>query len=831
MADTSFSLMYAAQTGGAGSGLLAGGSATDSLIKPLSELKEALLTASLDIRSLVREQVKLGAVVLGLNTALASFKVPMVTAAPAAGGESKSKLKAEIEQRSPPAYLQSAMALETAMAQIKQVQGLGGDLDTLSKANLELATDKRVAGSGATVVDLVQVEAAAGRSGIGAGLKGADKEQVLLDFAQDAAVNASAFGISLKSAGEMLSAWQLSMKLDRTQGQLLADATQHLGNSGLNATAADIGSVVQQSGESAVAVGILPEQLAALSAALLNADVDKAGAGAAVKSISAALGKGTQGSAAEQSAWKALGLDPGKLTENVPDNLVKALAALKQQPAEQQTELVKTLFGGDDGVRKLLAKPEDLQKAFSLVAPAKLEGTSTLVPSQATQGSLASPFKGEGGVRQWMGKPGEAQTPLSLLKPDDPLTPAYSGAIERSAEPAGKDPQRSWNAFDASFNRLITALAPDATGTLDSLTNMTNGVADMAEAHPKTSTALALAGAGLSAIVVAVMAKAFGNFTDKLLKGVASKLPLGLGGLIADIEDPKAKKTSAGNGAGHDCCCKPLGGGTGDKPKPRRSSTKPRRSSTKPRVRREQTGRGGKSPRTVPPRPLRISAPPASPARPVLPRLSGTSWPASMTAFAGSSAVSPAPAASLSGSYAKTGRLLAKRAPPLRLLSAGYEMVTGAMKGDTRAVVSSGASLAGSSAGAAVGAALGTLILPGVGTAIGGWLGSMAGGAIGESLGDKLGTQVDRLGSPAQVSKDLIATSAISTIPGALATPAANQPVTFNSTININGQDQASAQALANLVVQTTMGQLGQIMPTNPLATRRDAALTDGVAT
>ncbi|XHF32231.1 phage tail tape measure protein [Pseudomonas chlororaphis] len=824
MADTSFSLMYAAQTAGAGSGLSAGGSATDSLIKPLSELKEALLTASLDIRSLVREQIKLGAVVLGLNTALASFKVPVVTAAPAAGGESKSKLKAEIEQRSPPAYLQSDMALATAMAQLKQVQGLSGDLDRLSKANLKLATDKRVAGSGATVVDLVQVEVAAGRSGIGAGLKGADKEQVLLDFAQDAAVNASAFGISLKSAGEMLSAWQVSMKLDRTQGQLLADATQHLGNSGLNATAADIGSVVQQSGESAVAAGILPEQLAALSAALLNADVDKAGAGAAVKSISAALGKGTQGSAAEQSAWKALGLDPGKLTENVPDNLVKALAALKQQPAEQQAALIKTLFSGDDGVRKLLAKPEDLQKAFSLVAPAKLEGTSTLVSSQAAQSSLASPFKGEGGVRQWMGKPGEAQTPLSLLKPNDPLIPAYSGAIERSAEPAGKDPQRSWNAFDASLNRLITALAPDATGTLDSLTNMTNGVADMAEAHPKTSTALAVAGAGLSAIVVAVMAKAFGNFTDKLLKGVASKLPFGLGGLIADIEDPKAKKTSAGDSAGHDCCCcKPLGGGTGGK-------LKPRQSSIRARVGREKIGR-------VTPRAPRIrapSAPLAPPTRPVFPLMSGTPIPGTMTAFAGSSAVRSAPAARLSGSYARAGRLLARRAPPLRLLSAGYEMVTGVMKGDKRAVVSSGASLAGSSAGAAVGAALGTLILPGVGTMVGGWLGSMAGGAIGDSLGDKLGKQVDRLGSPAQVSKDLIATSATSTIPAALATTAttaASQPVTFNSTIHINGQDQGSAQALANLVVQTTMSQLGQIMPTNPLATRRDAALTDGVAT
>lgn len=826
MADTSFSLMYAAQDGGAGSGLSAGGSATDSLIKPLSELKEALLTASLDIRSLVREQIKLGAVVLGLNTALASFKVPVVTAAPAAGGESKSKLKAEIEQRSPPAYLQSDMALKTAMAQLRQVQGLSGDLDMLSKANLKLASDKRVAGSGATVVDLVQVEVAAGRSGIGAGLKGADKEQALLEFAQDAAVNASAFGISLKSAGEMLSAWQVSMKLDRAQGQLLADATQHLGNSGLNATAADIGSVVQQSGESAVAAGILPEQLAALSAALLNADVDKAGAGAAVKSISAALAKGTQGSAAEQSAWKALGLDPGKLTENVPDNLVKALAALKQQPAEQQTALIKTLFSGDDGVRKLLAKPEDLQKAFSLVAPAKLEGTSTLVSSQATHSSLASQLKGEGGVRQWMGKPGEAQTPLSLLKPNDPLTPAYSGAIERSAEPAGKDPQRSWNAFDASLNRLVTALAPDAAGTLDSLTNMTNGVADMAEAYPKTSTALAVAGAGLSAIVVAVMAKAFGNFTDKLLKGVASKLPFGLGGLIADLEDPKAKDKSAGNGAGHDCCCKPLGSGSGPA-----NTLEPRSPGIRRRARREPIGRGERSLRRVTPWPPRTSAPPAVPARPVLPSMSGSPWAGSMTAFSGSSAVSAAPAAPLSGAYARAGKLLAKRAPPLRLLSAGYEMVTGVMKGDKRAVVSSGASLAGSSAGAAVGAALGTLILPGLGTMVGGWLGSMAGGAIGDSLGDKLGKQVDRLGSPAQVSKDLIATSATSMIPAALATTAASQPVTLNSTININGQDQGSAQALANLVVQTTMSQLGQIMPTNPLATRRDAALTDGVAT
>lgn len=195
----------------------------------------------------------------------------------------------------------------------------------------------------------------------------------------------------------MLTGWRTSLKLDRNQGQHLADATYLLGNSGLKATAADIGSVVQQSGESAKAAGIAPEQTAALSAALLNADMDKSGAGATVKNISGALAKGTNGSTAEQSAWKSLGLEPGKLTENVPDNLVKALEALKQQPVERQSALIKTLFNGDEGVRKLLDKPDDLKKAFSLVGVGKLEGSSTPVPGESARRNLKSLASGDGG--------------------------------------------------------------------------------------------------------------------------------------------------------------------------------------------------------------------------------------------------------------------------------------------------------------------------------------------------------------------------------------------------------------------------------------------------
>lgn len=795
MAETRYSPMLASANSSVGfsnTGLAGERSAFDVIAHPLAELKLAVLTASQDIRLLIKEQIKLREVMVALQSL---SKASSPTSAPVTAP--KSKLTAEIEQRQPPAFLQPTMALQTAMARLKQVPGMDGDLKSMEIANLAMASEKAVAGSGATAVSLAEVEYAAGKSGVGANLTGDAKEKELLDFGRDAATNATAFGIELKAAGEMLTVWRTSLKLDRAQAQSLADASIHLGKNSLKATAADIGSVVQSSGETGVAAGIAPEQLAALAAALLNADVDTSGAATSVKSISAALAKGTKGSVAERAAWATLGLQPDKLTENVPQTVFKALEALKQKPASEQSALIKTLFNGDEGVSKLLEKPQDVEKTFALLTARKpLDPQTELLKTLST---------GSDGLHQLMAKPADTPvSPVPLQGPTQSIEPQYKGAVQRSADPAGGSPQQSWNALEASRNRLATAVAPDAQ-TLDSLTNTLNWAAEKAEANPKVATSLTIAAAGITAFVGALLAKAADNFVGKLVKGIATKLPKGLGKWIADID-------VAGDSG------KPVENSTFDEPDPKKPA---------------QRKRGGLKPRRVSlgsltqrksHQPL-ISSGSSAARNPLIRQTSA--WPASMTAFAGSSSASPMHAAPLSGSYAKAGALLAKKAPPLRLLSAGYELVNGVRHGDTRSVVSSGASLAGASAGAAVGAALGTLILPGVGTAIGGWLGSMAGGAIGESLGDKLGTQVDRLGAPAQVSKDLITTSATSAIP---ATTAASQPVTFNSTIQINGQDLASAQALANLVVQTTMGQLGQIMPTNPLATRRDAALTDGVA-
>ena len=163
-------------------------------------------------------------------------------------------------------------------------------------------------------------------------------------------------------------------------------------------------------------------------------------------------------------------------------------------------------------------------------------------------------------------------------------------------------------------------------------------------------------------------------------------------------------------------------------------------------------------------------------------------------------------------------------------LSAAPEVVEGAMSGDVRMIGAglgtAGGGWAGASAGAAMGATVGTFFAPVIGTAIGGAVGAVVGGLAGswigrESgswLGDKLATPADKLPPPDQAAKDLTNTQTTS------------QQNALTANIYINGQDQASATQLANLVVQHISGQFGLMTTTNQLAVRRDTALTDGVA-
>ncbi|MCD9116275.1 phage tail tape measure protein [Pseudomonas bijieensis] len=185
---------------------------------------------------------------------------------------------------------------------------------------------------------------------------------------------------------------------------------------------------------------------------------------------------------------------------------------------------------------------------------------------------------------------------------------------------------------------------------------------------------------------------------------------------------------------------------------------------------------------------------------------------------------------SASGSLVGVGasiRTVTRFIPGAFALSAAPEVVEGAMSGDARMIGAglgtAGGGWAGASAGATAGATVGTFFGP-LGTAIGGALGAVVGGLAGswiggESgswLGDQLATPADKLPPPDQAAKALT---------NAQATTAQN---TMTANIYINGQDQASASQLANLVVQQLSGQFGLTTMPNTLAMRSDAALTDG---
>jgi TP901 family phage tail tape measure protein len=371
MAESKYALTYAGESGNAAGGL----SLPDNLGKPLQDLNVTLALASVDIRLLTQEQVKLRELLVSQQSL---FKAG--AAAPATS-EPRSKLNAEIEQRPPPKITQSAMANEAVLVELNQVLHLSNEsLQALSETNLEIASDKRVAPSGSTGADLLQVQLAALRSGISDGLKGEQKKEALQDFSRDAAINASAFKIDVKAAGEMLAGWRTALKLDRVQSQDLADATSYLGNSGLNVKTADIGSVVQSAGEGAKAAGMTPEQVAALAAAFLNSGANKTDAAAALKSFTTVLGKGQSASSAQRSAWAEMGLNPESLargmSEDSPQTIKLVLEELRKQPEEKQASLTKTLFGNNDAILELLKKPEDAQTAFKLVSDKSLYATS-----------------------------------------------------------------------------------------------------------------------------------------------------------------------------------------------------------------------------------------------------------------------------------------------------------------------------------------------------------------------------------------------------------------------------------------------------------------------
>ncbi|CAI8891265.1 PhageMin_Tail domain-containing protein [Pseudomonas sp. IT-347P] len=735
MAENKYALTYAGEGGNATGGF----SLPDNLGKPLQDLNLTLALASVDIRLLTQEQIKLRELLVSQQSL---FKV--VAAAPAANSEPKSKLKAEVEQRSPPKAMQATMAQQTSLSELNRVLKLDKDqLQALSQETLKMASEKQVAPSGATGVDLLQVQLAAAKSGVAEGLQPELKVAALTDFARDAAINASAFGVDVKTASEMMLAWQSAMNLDRGKSQSLADATNYLGHSTLDATSADIGSVVQNVGEKAVAGGLTPEQVAALAASFLNSGVDKSAAGVGLNSLMTVLAKADTATAEQRTAWASLGSGLGPeavatgMKTDASATIIKVMEALKDKKPEEKEALTKTLFSGNDAILKLLKKPEDVTKAFGL---------------------------------------------LTVPNPQAPSRLDYAGSVSKDAEQLGGTSQGRVNALDASVTRLFTAAGGAFTNAFDgvvvSLDAVASGMARFAEEQPRATAALLTLG-GVIALSRGAQIKAA---TTSVIRGAATKL-----------------LTTAGAGPLIDVLDQPANAGDTGKPDKSDKPEKP----DKP----EKKGKSKKGRNPVKPK-ASVNPPSVEPLAPEQPR------PTLRSRFTDAKA--------LAKGFSKTNALLT-------VATAAPDVLKGLEEGDNKlvggALGSAGGSLAGGYAGAVTGAMIGSFI-PVIGTAIGGVVGGIVGSTMGSMggswLGEKLAPASDKLAPPAEVAKEL---------PSA---QTQNQQVSFSPLIQVTCPAPDTAEQIRTIIGQQLSGQFhGQFLPlltNNPLATRRDAALTDGVA-
>lgn len=457
----------------------------------LKGLQEALTAAGVDTGKLATEQKRLETATEQASAALQAQKAKLEGLKQAqskidGNRSARGELRGQMVESAAVGYLASrpidqAMHLETAMADVGKVISFEeGGREAMASANLKMASDRMIASSGMTAIDLAKIEYAAGQSGIGNDIKDKDgnvdvkgKTAAVMDFTRDAAIMGSAFDIDAQTAGETMAGWRASMGLDRTQTLDLADSTNYLGNN-FNAKAADIAAVVKRYGAVGKASGLTPEQSAALSAALLNPGTEREIAGTGFKNFTSALVAGKSATKGEKEQWKELGFDPEDLAadmqQSAPETIMRVLEAIKAQPREEQAAVATNLFGSESigAIQPLLENLGEVRKAFEMVGDKSKYATSVI---------------------------GE------------------QGSMMQEAAGVANTSRTGWNAFTARLTRLSTvvgtAMLPALNAVLMPLGAVVDGISWFAETFPKVTGGLAVAAGALTALKVGALGLKF----------------------------------------------------------------------------------------------------------------------------------------------------------------------------------------------------------------------------------------------------------------------------------------------------------------------------------
>lgn len=194
----------------------------------------------------------------------------------------------------------------------------------------------------------------------------------LLGLAESAVKIGVAFGQTAEQSGEMVATWQGAFKLTGDGVVELADKINHVGGAHSN----QIADVVTDIGAIGAISGVSHGQVAALGASMIGLGTAKEKATTGIKSFMQALTKGGAASKFQVRAFKALRLDPRKISKEMQKDsegtMLKVLGRIRDIAPEHQSGLLTRLVGAESAspIAMLLTNLDVLKDNFQKVGDA-----------------------------------------------------------------------------------------------------------------------------------------------------------------------------------------------------------------------------------------------------------------------------------------------------------------------------------------------------------------------------------------------------------------------------------------------------------------------------
>ena len=235
--------------------------------------------------------------------------------------------------------VRSAMALESAMADVKKVVNFADDAEVSAFTGQLLDLTKTIP---MTVEGLAEIAAAAGQAGIA--------KNDIIGFTEAAAKIGVAFDISAGDAGDAMAKMMTGLGMTLPEVVKLSDAMNHLSNAQAS-SAAEILDVVRRVGAQGKQYGFTAEQTAAFGSAMIASGAQADVAATSFMNMGRALTRGRSATKRQILALKELGLESEDVAKRMQDDAVgttldvmERIAAL---PAEMRAAVSSDLFGDE----------------------------------------------------------------------------------------------------------------------------------------------------------------------------------------------------------------------------------------------------------------------------------------------------------------------------------------------------------------------------------------------------------------------------------------------------------------------------------------------------